>query len=104
MRFYRLVLALLFLSATGSLAVRLIGNAQPLPPFAAWVTDRDGSPCKPLCLLGVHSGDTKADDVPTILSSHWLAHNFSAIPGRANAFFIKSLQGQMSFSFGTGRD
>jgi hypothetical protein len=72
LRFFGLLVVVMFLSAMLVIAARQVGAVRP-SPLASLFSNPDGSPCQLPCLFGIRPGETRADEALAILDSHPLA-------------------------------
>src|SRR5258708_10787059 len=75
-RLFRLVLAIISVTAGAIVTVRLIGSAQA-SPLAALFSFPDGTPCKKPCLFGIRAGETRLIDAVQMLQTHPLTRNLT---------------------------
>lgn len=88
LRFFRLILLLMFISATVVLAARLIGGLHPPLSLSAIMSGADGTSCDHFCLFGILPGVTSIQQAVLILHSHpltrdakWLDDNTLLLAG-----------------------
>jgi hypothetical protein len=75
MRFFRLILRLMFIFATTVLGVRLL-TGTPLPtPLTVVMSGPDGVACDPSCLFGIRPGVTSLEQAVLILHAHPLTRD-----------------------------
>lgn len=66
------------------IAIRLVGNRQPQPPFNAIFTNPDGSPCEMPCMFGIHPHETEFNKAIELIRTHPLTRQITDIDIAAN--------------------